>query len=202
MKPLEFANFTVSDIHSQQGASNLMSEKLSMGENEPSSYEFLATNFVGNRLHIETVNEYRAGIKAGYAPYTTFDMTMESWFVMASDTLGFMAKAQPSQHSYLDLDFLKQLPGSVLDLNTNGDWGHIHGLKIKGNTATFSDDACDYCVEEVARGDFDRDGCEDSLVFISTYYRGGSGRSYQSFVVSKSGPKQRLKLTRFDAVDP
>jgi len=51
-------------------------------------------------------------------------------------------------------------------------------------------------VQVMYRGDFDHDGSEDALIMIATYYQGGSGRVYQTFVVSRTDLKQRqLKLT-------
>jgi len=115
--------------------------------------------------------------------------------------------------SPLDARFLEQLPVTVLDWNGDEDKElkndaakgmtlkdytaakarrPIHKVKISGSTMTFSDDGCDYTVEELARGDFDHDGCEDSLISISTYYRGGSGRYFQTFVVSKTDRKAHI----------
>ena len=220
MRPLEFATFTVTDIVSQVEASNLMSQKVFVGDNRPDAYLILGTNFDGPRIRTETVNEYKAAIKAGYGPYNTFEITMQSWFKQPAEILDFMAKAQPSIHSQFQTKDLKYLPVSLLNWNdtdqkkqldddaakgmtlkdctTSYSKRHIHGLKLKDNTMTFSDDGCDYVITELARGDFDHDEYEDALIMISTYYQGGSGRSYSFYVVSKTDTKQKaLQLADF-----
>jgi hypothetical protein len=54
-------------------------------------------------------------------------------------------------------------------------------------------------VTELARGDFDLDGNEDALILIGTYMKTGSGRFYQTFVVSKVSSRDRqLKLTELN----
>ena len=213
MRPLEFADFTVSEIHSQQGASNLMQQKIKVGSDDADAYDIFSKNGDGKRIHVETVKEYRAAKNAGYSANDTFAIAMESWFKDADTMLDFMAKAQPSKHSFLDKRFLELLPVTVLDWN--GDEGKelkndaakgitlkdytaakarrpIHKLKFSGTKMTFSDDACDYEIWELARGDFDHDGCEDSLISISTYYQGGSGSYFRSFVVSKTDRNAHL----------
>ena len=72
----------------------------------------------------------------------------------------------------------------------------IHSLKQKDKTLTFSDNGCDYGVTELVRGDCDHDSYEDCLIMIATYYQGGSGRAYQTWVVSKTDVYQpQLELT-------
>ena len=78
----------------------------------------------------------------------------------------------------------------------------IYSLKIKDNGMTFSDNGCDYAVQELARGDWDGDGDEDALILVSTYYLGGSGRFYEVYVVSKNQKLRQLKLSVQDAVLP
>jgi hypothetical protein len=210
IKPLEFADFTVSDITSE-GASNLMSEKIKIGTDDPDSYNFLSLN--ETNIQIETVNQYRAALKAGYTAFSTADMTTESWFIQANQVLDFMERAKPSKHSLFSAQNLKYLPVSLLNWNEweegerlkrDAEQGmtlrdctsifakhHIHALKIKGNTMTFSDEGCHYCASELARGDLDGDGYEDALIMVTIYYRGGSGRGYETWVISKTDPKQR-----------
>jgi hypothetical protein len=213
MRPLEFADFTVSEIHSQQGAIELMQQKIKVGSDDADAYDIFSKDGDGKTIHVETVNEYRAAKKAGYLANTTFDIAMESWFKDANTMLDFMAKAQPSKYSYLDKRFLEQLPVTVLDsiedegkeLKDDAAKGMtlknyttakarrpIHKVKISGSNMTFSDDRCDYVVDELARGDFDHDGCEDSLISNATYFQGGSGRYYNTFIVSKVDRKAHI----------
>ena len=113
VKPLEFADFTVSTITSE-GASNLMSQKIKAGSDDPDAYNFLTTNWDSARIRVETVNEYEAAIRAGYFPYNNIEIAMESYFKSASSTLTFMQQARPSSHSYLSKHYLTELPVTVL----------------------------------------------------------------------------------------
>ena len=217
IQPLEFAGFTVSQINSREGVTNLLNQKIRIGTDDPTAYDFLS-RAGSNNITVQTVNQYRAGIKAGYSAYTTADISAESWFIEANIVLSFMERARPSAHSFFTANDLKLLPVSILNWNEGderkeleNDAGKgmtlkdcfavkakhpIHAFKQKDNTMTFSDNTCDYCVTELARGDSDRDGCEDALIMIATYYQGGSGRGYQTWVASRTGPIQtQLKLT-------
>ena len=221
-KPLDFANFTVADIHGAEGASNLMYQKIKIGTDDPNAYQFLSKNGTNN-IKVESVNEYRAAIKNGFAATSTADLTMEGWFLQADQVLSFMERVKPSKHSLFTAQDLKYLPASLLNWTEGweGKWlkeaaekgmtlkdctsfsskHRIRSLKIKENNMTFSDDGCDYYVRELARGDLDGDGYEDVLILVATYYQGGSGRNYQAYVVSKTDPKQRqLKLSVLNAV--
>ena len=222
IEPLDFAYFTVSDIHGAEGASNLMSQKIRIGTDDPNAYQFLSKNGT-NIIKVESVNEYRAAIKNGFAATSTADLTMEGWFLQADQVLSFMERAKPSKQSLFTAQDLKYLPVSLLnwtegwegrmlkdaakngmtlkDCTSPSSKHHIRSLKIKDNNMTFSDNGCDYYVRELARGDLDGDGYEDALVYISTYYQGGSGRFYQAYVVSRTDPKQgQLKLSVLNAV--
>ena len=221
IEPLRFANFTVSQINSKDGITNLLNQKVYIGTDDPNAYLFLSKNET-NFICTETVNEFRKAIKDGFAAKTTADMTAESWLLQDDQVLSFMERAKPSQHSLFSVTDYKYLPISLLNW-TEGEEGErlkeaalngmtlndctsifakhrIHSLKIKNNGMTFSDNGCDYAVQELARGDWDGDGYEDALVLVSTYYLGGSGRFYEVYVVSKNPKLRQLKLSVQDAV--
>lgn len=197
-----------------------MSQKISVGDNGTDAYEILGTNWEGARLHVESVDDYERALKAGYRPFNTFEISMASWFETTAKTLDFMAQAQPSKRSLFKTNDLKYLPVSILNWNgseekkqldddaakgmtledcaTNHPEHRINHLKFKDSSMTFSDDDCDYHVTELARGDFDHDGFEDSLIMVAQYYQGGSGRSYTFYVVSRTDRKYRaLKMTAY-----
>ena len=221
IESLRFANFTVSQINSRDGITNLLNQKVYIGTEDPNDYKFLSKNET-NYICTETVNEFRGAIKDGFAAKTTADLTAESWLLQVDHVLSFMERTQPSQHSLFSVADFKYLPVSLLNW-TEGEEGkqlkeaalngmtlndcttsyakhRIHSLKIKDNGMTFSDDGCDYTVQELARGDWDGDGYEDALVLVSTYYSGGSGRFYEVYVVSKNPKLRQLKLSVQDAV--
>ena len=221
IEPLRFANFTVSQINSKDGITNLLNQKVYVGTEDPNAYLFLSKNET-NFIWAETVNEFRRAIKDGFAAKTTADLTAESWLLQDDQVLSFMERAKPSHYSLFSVADYKYLPISLLnwtegeererlmeatlngitlnDCTTSYAKHRIHSLKIKDNGMTFSDDGCDYAVQELARGDWDCDGYEDALVFVSTYYLGGSGRFYEAYVVSKNPKLRQLKLSVQDAV--
>ena len=215
MQPVEFADFTVADISSREGAAHLMNQKIKIGSDAADAYDFLSKGET-NRIHVETINQYEAAKAEGYFARNTFEITMESWFINTDLTLGFMAGAQPSQHSYFSKNIGLDLPPTVLGGFGERDDGlkadeengvtlkdytksygrrHIYNIRKSEVGVSFScNDGCNYSVQELARGDVDRDGSEDALIVIATYAQGGSGRDYNPCIVTKTGPKQRVKF--------
>ena len=213
VSPLEFAEFTVADIRSAEGATNFMSQKISVGGNSPDAYEILAKNAGATRIHVETTSQYLAALKDGYAALNTYEITMESFFETTAAVLEFMSEAKPSHQSYLGNNVLKRIPVSVLSWNDGEERGkldrdsgagltihdctasyvrrRISDFKIKDHTATFSDDTCNYWIKELARGDYDHDGIEDELLMVGTYYQGGSGRGFEFYIASRTDPQKR-----------
>ena len=218
LRPLEFVDFTVSDIRSPDGIKTLRAQKLSLGGNDPGPHSILATNIDAPRIQIETVNQYKAAIHSGYAAQNNCEMMLVSFFEIASATLDFMEKARPSTASYLGT--LKQLPVSILNwvgseeeeqlkrdttkgitlqdyAKPSSQW-RLHNLKAVGNAVSFSSENEDYVVNELCRGDFDHDGLEDSLIVVYWHYKEGSGFNLEYHLVSRTDPKQKaLKVVRF-----
>jgi hypothetical protein len=121
IEPLRFANFTVSQIHSAEGITNLLNEKVYAGiENPtPDCYDWVRLSNQTNTFRAATINEFRASIEHDFYDSTTQDRIRYDWFKSASDILGFMQKAQPSQRSYLTGKYLLELPVSVLESSLN-----------------------------------------------------------------------------------
>lgn len=190
--------------------------KLKIGSDAPDAYFFLiSTNDQSERIHVETCQQYTNAINKGaYAP-TTADMAMDSWFVRAVAVLKFMEKAQPSQHLLPD-DFLNRLPVSFVGWNGSDEEAQLNRDTIRGVTLKdyvrskrvakfkaqnhslhFQTDAKNFAVEELACGDWDGDGFEDALVFITWHYRGGSGVGYELYVVKRSTTGSSVQLNPF-----
>ena len=137
-EPLKFSDFTVSDLN-PEGVSNLLTAKVYIGMERPDSTDFdiFVTDDNTNRIHVETVQQYRA-IKTtkAYAP-TTVDMVMQDWFVQVDDVLEFMQKAKTSTSSFLGPDFLKDLPVSILESGfgaVEGDFADKYGKILEADT--------------------------------------------------------------------
>ena len=227
IEPLKFVNFTVSQINSLEGISNLMSAKVSIKQDSVlGDYDWASfTGSPGTTNHAETINEFRAGVEHDFSARYPFDRIKYNIFKSVSDALDFMAKAKSSKANYLPGNYCQELPVSILAGNLGSDdWeqiindagkgmtlkdyaktGHpnlITDIRTAGNTLTFYDtgNKCDYVVKELARGDVDEDGCEDVLIAVSMLNQDGNGGYYQAYVVSRTDPKQRqLKLVEFGA---
>jgi hypothetical protein len=137
-EPLKFNDFTVSDFK-PEGVSNLLTAKVYIGIEQPDSsdYDIFVMENDTNRIHVETVQQYRAikNTKA-YAP-TTVDMVMQDWFVQVDDLLEFMQKAKTSTNTFLDPDFLKDLPVTILESGfgaVEGDLADKYGKILKADT--------------------------------------------------------------------
>lgn len=204
LTPLEFTRFTVHTNLTRAAVSTLMGEKVKVGSAEDDAYLFLALPAnpsadnnqppglpaIGQRIRVETVEQYVEALKRDARPFTTFDISMDSWFRPTAATLLFLNQADESRRSLLP----KELPTKLLYslpvrfLNYRGadkeadltlrDKSHSNNLWIFNADQTsvqFEFNGKRYYLAELARGDFNHDGLEDSLVAIQWHYLEGSG---------------------------
>lgn len=183
--------------------------KLKIGSVEPDAYNFLVgTNGPGERIRVETCQQYTDAIKQGAYALTTVDMGMDSWFQRASGALKFMEQAKQSAKP-LPGDVLNNLPVSLLGwhgsdqenqlkadtrkgmtLNDYERSGKVKNLKWKRHQLSFQTEGMDFSIEELARGDVDGDGFEDALIFVTWHYQGGSGHGHEVYTVTCLTNKQ------------
>jgi len=209
IEPLRFANFTVSDINSLEGASNLMNEKVYLGKEitDPADFDWAVSDQSTNLIHCETVKDFKAQVQNKSSDETGFGRAKYQWVDACADTLDFIAKARPSQHSYLNKNYFMDLPGSVLLGSMSGeqeellDRDKLMGLRFKDYTKPgqtlyltdfkymdgglrFRDSVNDYgyLVKELARGDWDGDGNEDALILVAWHTEGTLGGSFTRIV--------------------
>jgi len=212
--PLEFAGFTVHTNLTKAAVSTLMREKVKVGSTEDHAYEFLALPAspsantdpakppglptIGQRIRVETVEQYVEALKRGARPFTTFDISMDSWFRPTAATLLFLKQAEESRRSLLPKELpsklLYSLPVRFLNYrgsNQEGDLTlrhnpHSDKLWIFNSDQTsvqFEFNGKRYCLAELARGDFSHDGFEDSLVVILWHDLEGSGSGVELLLV-------------------
>jgi len=169
--------------------------------------ELILTNEDGNKVKVTTCREYLHYKDQDYNAFTTYDITMESWFILRSGTLEFLKTAWPSKVSYIsDFDFrhskkiIKYLPASLV-LSFHGvSEEDIKGSekrplmtlapKIKGiikdeyNLDLEYEDS--YCyITLLAFGDYNHDGIEDMLLHVAHHYYMGSGRGYENVILTQ-----------------
>lgn len=206
LTPLEFTRFTVHTNLTKAAVSTLMREKVKVGSADDDSYLFLALPaspsannnaaqppglpVTGQRIRVETVEQYVEALKRGASPFTTFDIAMDTWFRPTAATLMFLSQADASRRSLLP----KELPSKLLYslpvrfLNYHGadseadltlrDNPHSEKLWIFNadhSSVQFEFNGKRYYLAELARGDFNHDGLEDSMVAIQWHYLEGSG---------------------------
>ena len=123
IEPLKFVNFTVSQINSLEGISNLMSAKVSIKQDSVlGDYDWASfTGSPGTTYHAETINEFRAGVEHDFSARYPFDRIKYNIFKSVSDALDFMAKAKSSKANYLPGRLLPELPVSILAGNLRSD---------------------------------------------------------------------------------
>ena len=73
----------------------------------------------------------------------------------------------------------------------------LKNLKQIGNTLTFFDSTIeiDYCIKELARGDFNGDGVEDALVSIGWHTQGSMGGAW-TCVVTRTANQRQLQILK------
>ena len=159
---------------------------------------------VGQRVRVETVAEYLAALKRGAAPFTTFDQAVDEEFQTTATTLKFLSQSVESRHSLLPAKLLAELPVTVLGYNDSDQKRELLNAAAKGTTlrdysqsgklqrfvstattSKFESPNRTYLLIELARGDFDADGFEDSLVEVNWRYGDGTGLGCSIFLVQR-----------------
>ena len=227
LTPLEFSQFTVHTNLTKAVATTLMHEKVKVGSEDNDAYLFLALPAspsannnpaqppglpaIGQRIRVETVEQYVEALKRWARPFTTFDISMDTWFRPTAATLLFLSQADASRRSLLPKDFPTKLLYSlpVRFLNYRGadkeadltlrHQPHSEKLWIFNADPTsvqFEFNGKRYYLAELARGDFNQDGLEDSLVAIQWQPLEGTGVGVELLLV-EAAANRPLKATYF-----
>ena len=215
--PIEFKDFTANDLTG--GLDALFDAKISIGEGQGQSYEFMRLKFddPDSYLITETANQYLDAKKRGAMPMTTYDITMSSWFNGVVPVLVFLKECKYSNMSFM-VDDLMDLSVSFLpwvgsDEREQLESDSAAGLTLRNylkkelisEVPRESDfeigfkmqNRYELVVTEHARGDYDGDGYEDSLITVAKVYLEGSGRDYSAYLVSRTSHKLPMKIDLF-----
>jgi len=179
---------------------------------EDCSLELTDEKDENKKVKITTCKQYFDPEYEKFYACTTYDITMESWFKLDCNTLKFLKNSIPSKVSYLSdfvlsKDAIRYLPaelvnwgcvGSEEECNKIGsktlkDLGSELKVKVedKFNLDIEYDDTAN-TIKLLAWGDFNHDGIEDVLLYITHHYIGGSGRSYKSVVLTRLEKEGKL----------
>jgi len=170
------------------------------------------------KVQVITCRQYFDLKNNNFYAYTTYDITMEDWFIFDCNTLNFLKNSIPAKVSYLNDFVLTKEVASYLP-STLVYWSFVGSekeykkassktlkelgskLKIrvrdKFNLELEFDDTTNI-ISLLAWGDFNHDGIEDILLHATHHYMHGSGRAYESFVLTrleKNGKLIELPLT-------
>ena len=146
-------------------------------------------------------SEYWSLKENGGLPFTTYDITQESFFKSTCSTLKILKIAEDSKASYLPARLsLDTLPVSLLPIVSTPDQHGITPEMVSMNdvgsnrtkvvnapdgTWEVEFDGGRVLVTELLRGDLDGDGIEDLLVSLSHYAIEGTYRHYSRAVLSR-----------------
>jgi hypothetical protein len=172
------------------------------------------------RITVQTVREYQRARVEGYYAYTTFDIKMEAFFLLAEGILESLTASRPYVTSYIsepragvtDLDLM---PSILLPHLQAFDDEHNElttkyptlsqllaagELKITDCGSTFL--AVEYLhfaisFREVLRSDLDGDGIEDVLIFsyMSAAPEGTMGFGISPVALARRSPSEPFQLT-------
>ena len=182
-------------------ATELLQEKLP-DRGSPEMDDFLQLPD-GRRVRVTTGAEYLAAIRRGAYPATTLDFHRDGAVSRTVGTLEFVRKAVPAQRSALPSDLSKCMPvrflwwgdgGTPPDIERADRQGapisnRVGSLRVSitknsAHSTTFDASGLRRIrVDELARGDVDRDGSEDALIQVISTMPGGTYYAAQLWVV-------------------
>ena len=189
---------------------------INMGGNDTDGVTL--TNDKGEKVHVRTCREYDSALKRGYFPYSTYDISMGSWFKYPCGLLNLLETATIPQQSFIPTSKegvfnLELLPLSLFPVLS--DYEQTYGynienvtyqdqvesglLKVTGvgqNWFSCEDDALRQHLTEVARADFNGDGIEDILFFESVHATQGSFRFYQIIILTRKSIDGKFEVVQ------
>ena len=172
------------------------------------------------RIAVTTGRQYFDLKRKGFYPYTTYDITIESWFKAACEPLLYLKKAKPARVSYiadfkLNVNPLSVLPPSLGPIISGDEERRVEQGVAQGKTwadlfpgtvvesagptdVRLKDDNTLITLSLIAWGDFNGDGFEDVLVYRTFNVIKGTLRSYRHVVLTRCNSKDRLTVVPID----
>ena len=194
----------------------LRDRRIHMGGNDTDGVTL--TNEKNEKVHVRTCREYDAAIERGYYPYTTYDISMASWFEYPCETLNLLETAAIPQQSFISkpkegvidlallplslfpvLSDIEQTYGHNIDNVTYQDQVDKGLLKVTGmgeNWLSCEDDGLKQHLTEVARADFNSDGIQDILLSESVSATQGSYRSYKITILTRKSVDGKFEMVQ------
>ena len=189
----------------------LLNRKLIVGAED--GYEFLKKDADSDYLRTETVAQYRRARAEGAGPWTTYDISMDSFFVNAGGALRFLEKSKDAEKSAFKDNWMRQLSMSLISWVGSDEEviyerdkaagvslaDYAKDKKIQFTESSLSDlqfetEYKSYTVYWLASGDYDGDGFEDRLISVGWHNKGGSGRGFDTYLAKYPDSKKSVVL--------
>lgn len=170
----------------------------------------------GSKVKVTNGKEYLALKTKGYYAYSTYAITMESWFIKQDGHLTLLKKAMPSKYSWVNSFSFKNNPLAVLPPELgpylSGDEGRrVEAMVAQGKTwreifpktkirkvtpteISLANAALLITFTVIAFGDFNNDDIEALLVFYSCHALQGTFRSYRYVLLTRKSHAARLTI--------
>lgn len=171
---------------------------------EDCSLELTDDKDESKKVKIVTCKQYFDSRHNNFYARTTYDMSMESWFILDCNTLNFLKNSIPSKVSYLNdfvllKDTIRYLPAKLISWGCVGseecnkmnskmleDLGAELKIKVEDKfNLGLEYDGTANTITLLAWGDFNHDGIEDILLNVTHHYMGGTGRAYDSVILTR-----------------
>jgi hypothetical protein len=208
-KPLQFADGKVQGCVGRDGLESAFRRKVKIGTDQDDGYEFLSGERVMN------CGDYVKAKKKGLEANSTFDKSMESFFIGTCGALAGMRGSIVPKKDYVDIKTypaLEKFPvfllpaysgdeeAELLAASNGGknlkDYSLSKKIEIKKTDKNLAfegiyDDMA-RSFELVAKGDFNGDGYADLLVFTASYSRTGTFRAYEYILLTIRDNSQKM----------
>jgi len=208
-KPLQFADGKVQGCVSKKEVAAAFGRKVKIGTDQDDGYEFLSGERVMN------CSDYIKAKNKGLEAKSTFDKSMESFFIGTCGALAGLRGSLVPKKDYVDIKTypaLEKLPVFLLPAYSGDEEAELlaasnQGKNLKEYTLSkkieinkmdknlafeviYDDMARSF--ELVAKGDFNRDGYADLLVFTASYSRTGTFRAYKYILLTIRDNSQEM----------
>ena len=185
-----------------------MQKEVSLGYNDIHTQGLELTNFdTDEKITIYTCQDYLSQVAVGFSSRTTFDRTMESFFIKTCHPLLFLKNANSSHSTnfkepYFRMDNLNKFPakmGNIYQINRHPPCKDFLTLQecmegtveeysndkiaIKGYSINITTDVESAGFDILAKGDINHDGWEDLMIFYYHALHQGTYRKYGTFCI-------------------
>lgn len=208
-----FADGKVEGCINKRELDSLLNRKVLIGAppSESAAYEFLKRD--DERIRVENCNEYIEARAAGFSAFTTFDITMDSFFIRTCTVLAGLKESSPPKKDYMNIKNypeLEKFPVFLLPVSSEDEADELMSASKEGRSFTdyiksgeirikkseksftliYGD--TDKSFELIAKSDFTHDGYADMLIFTASHSSSGSWRAYGYILISAREEGQKM----------